>query len=193
MIARRIFLAFTFAVTLIVSTAVARAQSGDPEQPASAARFPGRDPRCFRANKTGSGAAIGRLLGCHCHPGRSARRTATTILSRLRKLPRGGAFIGSDRTRPASKQHGVWAHLGGADFAYTFKEDLFDAMGSFAGILTVRVRLNLTGKDDFVGVANGEQRDANGNLIFNRCTTIRGARIKIEPLAPQCQSITPPQ
>ena len=107
---------------------------------------------------------------------------------------RGGGYVGSDRTRPfTSKQHGVWAHLGGDEFAITFKEDLFDGMGNFAGILTVRYRLSFTGKDEFVGVANGEQRNANGAVTFNGCTTVKGARIKLEPLPEQCQSITPPQ
>ena len=108
-------------------------------------------------------------------------------------VSRGGAFFGSDRTRPFSKQHGTWAHLGGNEFAWTFTEDLFDVMGNFAGTIKVRVRLTVTGRETFVGVSNGEQRDAAGNLIFNRCATIRGERIKIEPLSPQCQGITPPQ
>lgn len=106
---------------------------------------------------------------------------------------RGGGSFGSDRTRPFSKQHGTWVHLGGNNFASTFKEDLFDAMGNFAGILTVRVRQTLTGSDTFVGVAHGERRDANGNLVFSGCTTIKSTRIKVEPLPDQCQSITPPQ
>jgi hypothetical protein len=106
---------------------------------------------------------------------------------------RGGAAFGSDRQRPTSKQHGAWAYLGGNEFAWTTTEDLFDAMGNFAGTLKVRVKVTLTGKDELVGVSNGEQRDPGGNLIFSRCGTIRGERIKIEPLAEQCQSITPPQ
>lgn len=107
---------------------------------------------------------------------------------------RGGAYLGSDRNSPfGSPQHGVWAHLGGNRFANTFKQDLFDGVGNFTGILTVRARITLTGRDEFVGVANGEQRDAIGDLVFNRCSTIRGTRIQIEPLASQCQSITPPR
>lgn len=106
---------------------------------------------------------------------------------------RGGAGTGSDRTRPFSKQHIAWTHLGGNHFAATQKEDLFDAMGNFDGILTVRQRLTITGKDEYVGVANGERRDANGNLVFSRCTTVKGTRIKVEPLPTQCQNITPPQ
>ena len=106
---------------------------------------------------------------------------------------RGGATTGSDRTRPFSKQHGAWAHLGGNDFAVTRKEDLFDAMGNFTGTLTVRTKLTITGKDEFVGVANGEFRDAAGNITRSACTTIKGTRIKVEPLPAQCQGITPPQ
>lgn len=106
---------------------------------------------------------------------------------------RGGAAFGSDRTRPTSKQHGAWAHIRGNQFAWTATEDLFDPMGNFSGTIKVRVKVTLTNKDEFVGVSNGEQRDANGNLIFNRCGTVRGARIKVEPLAEQCQSITPPR
>lgn len=105
----------------------------------------------------------------------------------------GGGYTGSDRTRPFSKQHGVWEHLGGNSFAGTFKEDLFDAMGNFAGILTVRTRTTLTGRDTYVGVANGEFRDAAGNITRSACTTFRGTRIKVEPLPDQCQGITPPR
>ncbi len=105
----------------------------------------------------------------------------------------GGALFGSDRNRPFGKQHGVWTHLVDHDFAWTFKEDLFDAAGGFAGTLTVRVRLTLIGKDEFVGSSNGEARDPDGNVIFNRCGTVRGERIQIEPLAPHCQGIAPAQ
>jgi len=108
-------------------------------------------------------------------------------------ISRGGALFGSDRAQPTSKQHGAWAHLGSNDFAFTAVEDIFDATGNFAGTLTVRVKLSVTGKDQFVGVSNGEQRDAAGNLVFNACGTLRGQRIKVEPLPLQCQSITPPQ
>jgi hypothetical protein len=107
---------------------------------------------------------------------------------------RGGASVGSDRTRPfASPQHGTWAHIRGDEFAGTAIQDLFDVMGNFQGTLTVRVKSTLIGKDEFVGVANAESRDAAGNLIFSRCATVRGQRITIEPLAPQCQSIPLPQ
>jgi len=106
---------------------------------------------------------------------------------------RGGALIGSDTQRPSSKQHGAWAHLRGNEFAATTVEQLFDESGHPAGTLKVRTSIFITGEDEFVGVSNGEQHDAAGNLIFSRCGTIRGERITIEPLAPQCQNIAPPQ
>jgi hypothetical protein len=66
-------------------------------------------------------------------------------------------------------------------------------MGNFAGTVKVRVKLTVTDKDEFVGVSNAEERNAAGAVTAIRCGTVRGARIKVEPLAPQCQSITPPQ
>jgi hypothetical protein len=52
---------------------------------------------------------------------------------------------------------------------------------------------NLVNKDEFVGAANVEVRDANDTVIAIRCATIKAQRIKVEPLSPQCQGITPPQ
>ena len=108
-------------------------------------------------------------------------------------LARGGACIGSDRNRLAGIQHGTWAHIEGNEFAWTFLNDVFDGAGGFFGTHTVRARVTLIGKDEFVGVSNGETRDAAGNLTSNRCATVRGQRITVEPLAPLCQSIPFPQ
>lgn len=106
---------------------------------------------------------------------------------------RGGALIGSDTRRASSKQHGTWGHLQGSEFAWTLIEQLFNDSGQPAGTVIIRTRITITGADDFVGVSNAEERDASGALVSNRCGTIRGERITIEPLAPQCQNITPPQ
>ena len=94
----------------------------------------------------------------------------------------GSAFIGSDRNGP-SPQHGVWQHLGGNRFAFSFRQNLFDKMGNFTGVFKVNAQLRLTGNDTFVGTAKGEQRDLSGNLVppFG-CVTLRGTRIRIEPL-----------
>jgi hypothetical protein len=107
----------------------------------------------------------------------------------------GGAFIGSDRNSPfGSPQHGAWVYTGVDEFAFTFIQDLFDAAGVFLGTAKIRARLTVTGEDELVGVSSGELRDADGNLVrIPGCSTIRGERITVEPLPPQCQGIVPPQ
>lgn len=111
---------------------------------------------------------------------------------------RGGVFIGTDSSNvfshDSNPQLGVWEHRGGNSFAFTFKQVLLDAMGKFTGILSVDALLTVNGKDSFVGVANGELRDARGNLIMTLgCGTMKGERMKIGSLANQCQTFLPPQ
>ena len=107
---------------------------------------------------------------------------------------RGGVLIGFNRFLPfSSAQHGVWQHLEGNRFAFTFKQDIFDGMGNFGGVLMVRGKLTLTGRDDLTGSFSAERRDANGNVLLNGCGTLRATRINIEPPSEQCQNLTPPQ
>ncbi|MBI3427860.1 MAG: hypothetical protein HY011_33475 [Acidobacteria bacterium] len=113
-------------------------------------------------------------------------------------VARGGGLSVYIRTGPGGpfygEQHGVWEHMGGNEFALTAIRDEFDAQGNFLGTGKINTRLTLTGKDGFVGVGSREFRDPTGNIAdITRCATIKAERIKIEPLAPQCQSITPPQ
>jgi len=115
--------------------------------------------------------------------GTFARGGAVTVY--VRSAPNGPQF---------SPQHGVWEHLGGNEFAITQIRDEFDAQGNFQGTAKINTRLTLVGKDEFVSVGSREFRDANGNIAdIIRCSTIKAERIKIDPLATQCQSITPPQ
>jgi hypothetical protein len=107
---------------------------------------------------------------------------------------RGGVSILSDRLAPfANPGAGAWQYQGGNEFLWTFIADNFDATGNFLGTLKVRSNINVTGPDTFVGVDNAEVRDAAGNLMLSACNTLRGQRIRAEPLPAQCQSITPPQ
>ena len=104
----------------------------------------------------------------------------------------GGAWLGSDRTKPfASPQHGTWVHVRGHEYAWTFVQDLFDPAGNFVGTFKGRSRVELVGKNEFVGVANVEQRDPGGNVVLNRCARFRGVRIVVEPLAPPCEELEP--
>jgi hypothetical protein len=106
---------------------------------------------------------------------------------------RGGAYIGADRRVPFTKQFGTWVHLGGNEFAATNLADLYDQSGNFTGTLKVRTRYIVNGLDEFVGVSNAEERDANDNLTATRCARFKGERIAVEPLAPQCQGLSPVQ
>ena len=104
----------------------------------------------------------------------------------------GGGSIGSDRTKPfASPQHGTWVRVRGREYAWTFVQDLFDSAGVFVGTFKGRARAKLVGKDEFVGVANVEQRDPSGNVVLNRCARFRGVRVVVEPLAPPCEGLEP--
>ena len=106
---------------------------------------------------------------------------------------RGGVAFGADPRRPSSRQFGSWVHQWGNQFAATLREDLYDQAGNFTGTIKVRKRIIVTGKDEYIGVSNAEERNAAGELISSRCATVKAKRIAVEPLAPQCQSITPPQ
>lgn len=113
-------------------------------------------------------------------------------------IARGGGLSVYIRTGPSGpfygEQHGVWEYLGGNEYALTAIRDEFDAQGNFLGTGKINTKLRLTGKDGFVGVGSREFRDPAGNIAdIIRCATIKAERIKIEPLAPQCQNITPPR
>jgi len=104
----------------------------------------------------------------------------------------GGASIGSDRTKPfASPQHGTWVHVRGHEYAGTFVQDLFDQAGTYLGTFRGRTRFELVGQNEYVGVANVEQRDPSGNVVLNRCARFHGVRIVVEPLAPPCEDLEP--
>ena len=188
MYAKKIHLAFWFAVITAVSTLTLQAQTSEGEQLAAAQSggFLDTLERIREAQSQRFEGSWDIVVTPVVPPGAPSFVGHATV-------SRGGGYFGSDRARPFSKQHGAWEHLGGSNFAYTLKEDLFDAMGNFDGTVVVRARLTLNDKDAFTGVANAENRDAGGNVRFNRCTTVRGARIRVEALSEQCQSITPPQ
>ncbi len=194
MIANRIFLALTFTAIVAVSATVAQAQSTDTEQSATqhASQGGGLLDVLERIKQAQSQQLEGSWV-VTVTPAVPPGVPQPPSFRAYSTFARGGAFIGTDTRRLFNIQHGAWTHLGGNEFAWTFIEEVVDAMGNFAGTVKVRVKLNVTGANEFVGVANGEERNAAGVVTSNRCVTIRGARITVEPLAPQCQSITPPQ
>jgi hypothetical protein len=194
----RILLALTLAVAAAISATVPRAQSIEPapnqeHEVAQSATFNGRcDWLCQLRQRQaqqleGSWAMTVTPAPPPGAPPLPNRFVYLTIAS-------GGAVIGSDRGLPfASPQHGLWEHRGGNEFSYLTIQDLFDAAGNFQGTLKIRARITVTGKDEFVGVASPQIRDAAGNIILDGCSTFKAVRIKTEPLSERCQSITPPQ
>jgi len=196
--ARRMIFVLTLAGMIVIPMATTRAQSSEAstnaEKETSEQRLPNviidlqERLRLLREQKfEGSWAATVTPV---VPPGVPAVPSFQVYLTNSR----GGASIGSDRTRPFSgPQHGTWEHTGGNSFAATHVQDLFDGMGNFLGTLTVRQRISITGQDEYVGVGNAETRDAFGVIVSSRCSTLRGVRVKVEPLAVQCQSIVPPQ
>lgn len=190
---RKLVFALTLAVLAAVSAATLNAQSSEePTTDQTAAQ--GGDLDALEHSKP---ARARRLEGSWAltvtpavPPGVPPVPPFRTYLS----ISRGGALVGSDRTRPfGSPQHGAWEHLGGNEFAATLIQDQFDATGNFVGTLTIRQKLTVIGDDQLEGVATAEIRDAVGNITAVRCATTKGERIKIEPLAPQCQSLTTPR
>lgn len=198
MLLRRITLFLTVALLAVVSTGELRAQSSEEAA---------EDQFAVRLSQAEHNTFCDAL--CRLNEQRSQRFEGSWDITVTPVVPpgvpqpasfvahgtfaRGGAAWGSDRTRPSSKQHGAWEHTGGSAFAFTVTEDLFNETGQFAGTLRVRVRLRLIGNDEFVGVSNVELSDAAGKVILSGCGTVRGQRIKVEPLPEACQNIVPPQ
>lgn len=193
MTTRKIALFLSLTLLVALSATILSAQSPAPEQDAAQAEssHQGCDWRCQLREKQaqrleGSWDIIATI---NVPPGVPQPPPVVSHAT----FSRGGGVFGSDRTRPFSKQHGAWVHRGGNRFAMTRTEDLFDPMGNFVGIFKVNAPITITGRDEFVGVASVEFRDAAGNLTRSACATFRAARIKVEPLPDQCQNITPPQ
>ena len=169
--ARRIILTLTLAGFIAIPVTRLRAQSSESISSDEALSI--RNPfsrglaRSLRTDQEGSGTTPRRFLGDHCHPGSASERATAAVLPRIRDpRTRRRAHWHRPQQTVGGIQHGTWAHTEGNEFAWTFVQDLFDGVGAFVGTLTVRVKLTLIGKDEFVGVSNGESRDAAGNLIF---------------------------
>jgi hypothetical protein len=192
MTARRILFALTLAGMIAIPTATLRAQTSDEQTTDQTASFGGildilDQIRQAQAHRLEGSWVV--TITPAVPPGvpqpPSFRAYAT--------FARGGALIGTDTRRLFNIQHGAWKHLGGNEFAFTVIEELVDVMGNFAGTVKIRVKLTVTGANEWVGVSSAEERNAAGVLVTIRCGTVRATRITVEPLPQQCHSITPPQ
>jgi hypothetical protein len=194
----RIIFALTLATMIAVPTASLRAQSSDESAPVRAAAQSGGILDVLeQARQAQSQSLEGSwvlTITPVVPPGVPQPPSARAYVT----YARGGGLTTYIRSAPNGPQygaqHGVWEHMGGHEFAFTAIRDEFDVQGNFLGTGKIITRVTLTGKDVFVGVGSREFRDPAGNIAdIIRCSTLRAERIKIEPVAMQCQNITPPQ
>jgi hypothetical protein len=73
---------------------------------------------------------------------------------------------------------GVWRHLGGRNYSFTFKSFGFDANGNFSGWTIVRHEINLDSKTEFTSEGTAEFYDASGNLLFTGCSSNTATRFE---------------
>lgn len=78
-----------------------------------------------------------------------------------------------------SPGHGVWTHVGGPNFAFTFIFYRYDANGAFIGSqkITASLVLGASG-NEFTTSSTIEIFDANDNLIATGCATAAGTRFE---------------
>jgi hypothetical protein len=180
---RRFFLGLTLAAVGVFLPAAPRAQSGDESTVAQQSQSGGKKAGRLEGSWEITVSAV-------VPPGVPPPPVRTAYVS----FARGGVAILSERQAAfVNPAYGSWKHVGGNEFAFTVIADAFNPTGIFLGTVKIRNRLTLTGPDEFVSVGNLEVRDPAGNPLFSGCATGKGERIKVEPLAEQCQGITPPQ
>jgi hypothetical protein len=74
---------------------------------------------------------------------------------------------------------GVWSHLGGNAYSFSFKSFAFDAGGNFSGWTIVRHEITLNSKaDGFTSEGTAEFYDAGGNLLFTGCSRNTATRFE---------------
>jgi hypothetical protein len=96
------------------------------------------------------------------------------------EIANGGATV-------RSPSHGAWEKIGGRKYGSTVIFFRYDPVsGAFIGTLKLRHELEVAADgQSFTGVAIGELRDPNGNLLpgsNSRKDTVTGERINVEPL-----------
>ncbi len=163
MLAKRIFLTLTLAAIVAVSATVAQAQSADTDQSAT--------------QPASQGGGVLDVLE-QIKQAQAQGLEGSWVVTITPVVPAGVP-------QPPSFRAYATLARGGA-FIGTDTRRLFNIQhGTWAHLIT--------GANEFAGVSNAEERNAAGAITASRCGTIRGERITVGQLAPQCQSITPPQ
>ena len=127
----------------------------------------------------------GRLVGTwdvqvtlrNCQTGAAIRTfpSLTTFMS-------GGTTLDSTSGIPQARKtpgQGVWSHLSGNIYRFSFKSFSFDAVGNFTGWTIIRHEATLNSKaTEYTSAGTAEVYDPNGNLIFPGCSTTTAIRFE---------------
>ena len=110
-------------------------------------------------------------------------------LKSLQTYTKGGGVIeiANGGATVRSTSHGAWKHSGGRTYGSTTVFFRYDPQsGAYIGTLKLRHELELSPDgQSFTGVAVGELRDANGNLLpgsNTRKDAVTAERINVEPV-----------
>ena len=74
---------------------------------------------------------------------------------------------------------GVWSHISGNTYRFSFKSFSFDANGNFTGWQVIRHELKLDSNGtEYTSAGTAEVYDPNGNLLFTGCSTTTATRFE---------------
>lgn len=127
----------------------------------------------------------GRIVGTwdvqvtirNCQTGAAIRTFASigTFMSR-------GTVLDSTSGTPQALKtpgQGVWSHVSGNTYRFSFKSFSFDAGDNFTGWTIIRHQANLNHRaDEYESAGTAEVYAPNGNLIFTGCSTTTAIRFE---------------
>jgi|SRR5215813_3975959 len=102
-------------------------------------------------------------------------KSLTTFMS-------GGTLVDSTSGIPQAQRtpgQGVWSHVSGNIYSFSFKSFNFNAVGNFTGWTTIihEVSLDSSG-DEYTSAGTSKIYDANGNFLFGGCSTTTATRFE---------------
>lgn len=112
-----------------------------------------------------------------CQTGAAIRTFAslTTFMS-------GGTTLDSTSGVPQALKtpgHGVWSHVSGNTYRFSFKSFSFDAAGTFTGSTTITHEAELASNgDEYSSEGTAQIYDSNGNLMVTGCSTTTATRFE---------------
>ncbi len=94
----------------------------------------------------------------------------------------GGTFLDSTSGTPQALKtpgQGVWSHVSGRTYRFSFKSFTFDAGGNFTGWTIIRHQANLNRRaDEYESAGTLQIYSPNGNLLFTGCSTTTATRFE---------------